>query len=64
VVVIKLEARGTSWIIFNSRRTTRQIKAAAKIKKVHLDTVLGARLCPAMRDQPQPLRKTSLLESV
>src|ERR1035437_1005431 len=32
-VVIKLEARGTSWTIFNSRRTTRQIKAAAKIKK-------------------------------
>jgi hypothetical protein len=32
-VVIKLEARGTSWTIFNSRRTIRQIKAAAKIKK-------------------------------
>jgi len=26
------------------------------------DTVSGARLCPAKRDQPQPLRKTSLRE--
>jgi hypothetical protein len=33
VVVIKLEARGTSWTIFNSRRAIRQTKVVTKNKK-------------------------------